>query len=115
MPSSWQRIAAAPRHPDAAFDRKERSAQAPAKGAGWRMLRLILAATLGAMLGGALGATAQVPSAPPAQPPPQMAPRTAKERLSDKASDEQRVDDCKVPAARRTRPRPSACPWDAGS
>jgi hypothetical protein len=32
--------------------------------------------------------------------------RTGKERLSDKASDEQRVDDCKVPARRRTRERP---------
>lgn len=40
---------------------------------------------------------------------------TGKERLSDKASDEQRVDDCKVPAARRTRARPTACPWDAGT
>ena len=30
-------------------------------------------------------------------------PKTAKERLSDKASDEQRVNDCKVPAECRTR------------
>jgi hypothetical protein len=36
--------------------------------------------------------------------------RTAKERLSDKASDEQRLNDCKVPPARRTRPRPTGCP-----
>jgi hypothetical protein len=36
--------------------------------------------------------------------------RTGKERLTDKASDEQRVDDCKVPPARRTRERPSGCP-----
>ena len=35
--------------------------------------------------------------------------RTGKERLSDKASDEQRVDDCKVPLARRTRARPTTC------
>ena len=35
--------------------------------------------------------------------------RTGKERLTDKASDEQRVDDCKVPPARRTRERPSGC------
>jgi hypothetical protein len=34
---------------------------------------------------------------------------TGKERLSDKASDEQRVDDCKVPPSRRTRPRPTDC------
>ncbi len=41
--------------------------------------------------------------------------KTGKERLSDKGSDEQRVDDCKVSQARRTRPRPTACPWDVGS
>jgi len=35
--------------------------------------------------------------------------RTGKERLTDKASDEQRVDDCKVPPAKRTRPRPTSC------
>jgi hypothetical protein len=35
--------------------------------------------------------------------------RTGKERLTDKGSDEQRVDDCKVPAGRRTRPRPTDC------
>jgi hypothetical protein len=40
---------------------------------------------------------------------------TGKERLSDKASDEQRVDDCKVPPERRTRHRPTACPWDLRS
>jgi hypothetical protein len=38
-------------------------------------------------------------------------PRTGKERLSDKGSDEQRVDDCKVPPERRTRPRPTDCPF----
>lgn len=36
---------------------------------------------------------------------------TGKERLGDKASDEQRIDDCKVPPERRTRPRPDACSW----
>jgi hypothetical protein len=41
--------------------------------------------------------------------------KTAKERLSDKASDEQRVNDCKVPAERRTRARSTRCPWDVGS
>jgi len=46
---------------------------------------------------------------------PQMPLKTAKERLSDKASDEQRVNDCKVPAERRTRARPTRCPWDVGS
>jgi hypothetical protein len=34
---------------------------------------------------------------------------TAKERLSSKGSDEQRVDDCKVPPAQRTRARPTDC------
>ena len=34
-------------------------------------------------------------------------PQTGKERLSDKASDEQRVDNCGVPADRRgSKPRP---------
>ena len=35
--------------------------------------------------------------------------RTAKERLTDKASDEQRVNDCKVALAKRTRVRPTDC------
>jgi hypothetical protein len=35
--------------------------------------------------------------------------RTGKERLGDKASDEQRVDDCKVTPAKRTRSRPTNC------
>lgn len=35
---------------------------------------------------------------------------TAKEKLGDKAADEQRVNDCEVPAAQRTRPdRPTEC------
>ena len=38
--------------------------------------------------------------------------KTLKEKLSDKASDEQRVDNCRVPADRRgTMPRPD-CPPD---
>ena len=44
-----------------------------------------------------------------------IAAKTGKERLSDKASDEQRVDDCKVPKERRTRSRPTDCPWHLGS
>jgi hypothetical protein len=43
------------------------------------------------------------------------AAKTGKERLGDKASDDQRVDDCKVPPARRTRARPADCPWDVRS
>ena len=40
--------------------------------------------------------------------------KTGKERLTDKASDEQRVDDCKVAQARRTRPRPTTCTAGTG-
>ncbi|SAK68576.1 hypothetical protein AWB77_02753 [Caballeronia fortuita] len=37
-------------------------------------------------------------------------PKTLKERLGDKASDEQRVDNCHVPAAQRgTKVRPDTC------
>lgn len=63
-----------------------------------------------------LGLALIVPAraAEPARPAPAPA-RTGKERLSDKASDGQRVDDCKVPPARRTRERPAACPWEVGS
>jgi hypothetical protein len=40
----------------------------------------------------------------------QEPPKTLKERLGDKASDDQRVDNCKVPADRRgPKPRPDAC------
>jgi hypothetical protein len=36
--------------------------------------------------------------------------KTLKERIGDKASDEQRVDNCKVPADRRgSKPRPDKC------
>lgn len=53
--------------------------------------------------GPVMAAVAPDPSAAPATV------RTGKERLSDKASDEQRVDDCKVPPAQRTRARPTSC------
>jgi hypothetical protein len=43
------------------------------------------------------------------------AAKTGKERLGDKASDEQRVNDCKVPEARRTRARPADCAEYKGS
>jgi hypothetical protein len=52
------------------------------------------------------------PSTAPAQP---TALKTGKERLGEKATDEQRVDDCQVPSGRRTRERPTACPWDVES
>ena len=49
------------------------------------------------------------------QPGPAVsATKTGKERLTDKASDEQRVDDCKVPPARRTRARPTNCTGAGG-
>ena len=59
-----------------------------------------------------LPAGAAEPARPPPQPLPPQVQKTAKERLSGKHSDEQRVNDCKVPPERRTRPRPTACPWD---
>jgi hypothetical protein len=43
------------------------------------------------------------------QPAVRAVGKTGKERLSDKASDEQRVNDCKVPLAKRTRDRPTSC------
>ena len=69
-------------------------------------LPVLLAALL------AFPTSAAEPQRPPYQP---HVPRTAKERLGGKASDEQRVNDCKVPPERRTRPRPVACPWEFGS
>ncbi len=59
--------------------------------------------------------TGAAPSAVAGDRDHQAAAKTGKERLGDKASDEQRVDDCKVPPARRTRARPVACPWDLRS
>jgi hypothetical protein len=50
-------------------------------------------------------------SPPPAGPP---ALRTGKERLSGKGADEQRLNDCKVPPAQRSRPRPDTCPESVG-
>jgi hypothetical protein len=49
------------------------------------------------------------PDQEPTVPAASVAARTGKERLTDKASDEQRVDDCKVPPAQRTRTRPTDC------
>jgi hypothetical protein len=72
------------------------------------MSRLYVTALLGFI---AIAAHGSVAAADPNQPAAATftAAKTSKERLSDKASDEQRVDDCKVPQARRTRPRPTAC------
>ena len=43
------------------------------------------------------------------QPAPVASAKTGKERLTNKGSDEQRVDDCKVPPAQRTRARSTNC------
>lgn len=78
------------------------------------MRRMIaVSALLGCVLAAGPAAVAEQDS--PAAPAPQAQARTGKERLSDKASDEQRVDDCNVPPSRRTRARPTSCPWDVGS
>jgi hypothetical protein len=74
------------------------------------MRRMILAALIAAC---ATGSAIAADKNPPAATTVDV--RTGKERLTDKASDEQRVDDCKVPPDRRTRARPTNCPWDAGS
>jgi len=78
-------------------------------------MRAILHASLIALLLPAVAPSARedAPQRPRAVPTP--TPKTAKERLGGKDTDEQRVDDCKVPPARRTRPRPTACPWEFGS
>jgi hypothetical protein len=63
----------------------------------------------------AASASAQQPGVSAMQPrrspdAVQEPPKTLKERLGDKASDDQRVDNCKVPADRRgPKPRPDAC------
>lgn len=56
---------------------------------------------------------APAPATAAPSPPPATA-RTGKERMGGKAMDEQRLDDCKVPPELRTRPRPTACPGEAG-
>ncbi len=88
------------------------------KGVGFAMphMRSLLRATLGALF--------VICLMPPAdaqdrlrlrQPPPSAAALpgmlTGKERLGKKWMDEQRIDNCNVPADKRgTKPRPSACP-----
>ncbi len=72
-----------------------------------RSHKICWAIGLGALLLGPAGA-AQVPrppagtaDAPVADIGAHVEAKTLKERLSDKASDEQRVDNCRVPPARR--------------
>ncbi|WP_106855873.1 hypothetical protein [Caballeronia novacaledonica] len=55
-------------------------------------------------------ASAADAAAPDAASAAASEPRTLKERLGDKASDEQRVDNCRVPADQRgTKVRPDRC------
>jgi transposase len=98
--------------------RKERSAAVPPRMRQHAfketsMRAIVVPMFLGVMLCAGPGHTAERerPEAP-AGPAPT---RTGKERLGGKASDEQRVNDCKVPPERRTRPRPTACPGEVGS
>ena len=79
------------------------------------MNALVSAALLACCFATPIGA-AEPPTRPaPQEPSRPQALKTAKERLSGKDSDEQRLDDCKVPPERRTRPRPTACTWEFGS
>jgi hypothetical protein len=85
-------------------------------GVGSKMTRSCLVATHGLAIliaGSSLGPAF---AADQTQPTVTNAPavKTGKERLTDKASDEQRVNDCKVAQARRTRPRPTTCTTGAG-
>jgi hypothetical protein len=88
-------------------------ADRPRRGGRGGVARRVAGPVLLLLLAGAPG-----PAAEPDRPaPPRPAPletRTAKERMGGKAADEQRVDDCKVPPERRTRPRPAACPGGDG-
>ena len=78
-------------------------------------MRAILHASLIAFLLPTVASDAR--ERPPQRPQaiPMPMPKTAKERLGGKGTDEQRVVDCKVPPAHRTRPRSTACPWEFGS
>lgn len=85
----------------------------PSAAIGWRQcaLWLALAMALGiapAGSGAEPDASGRATVAAPAERQDQARPElTGKERLSGKAADEQRVNDCKVPATKRTRPRPT--------
>jgi hypothetical protein len=69
------------------------------------MRHIVLAMLAGLALGPAMAA----PDHEQPAPAESVAAKTGKERLTDKGSDEQRVDDCKVLPAQRTRPRPPNC------
>jgi len=72
-----------------------------------RMVVLALAMALCAGAAQAQSSTATRPAKSDSSGPG----RTGKERLGNKWSDEQRIDNCKVPAEKRgTKPRPDTCP-----
>jgi hypothetical protein len=57
-----------------------------------------------------LGVAAAAEPKPTRPPPESREADTLKERLSDKASDEQRVDNCQVPADKRGSKERPGCP-----
>ena len=79
------------------------------------MRAVIASVMLGCIAAAGLAQASQYEAGPSAAPAQPTALKTGKERLGEKATDEQRVDDCKVPSGRRTRERPTACPWDVES
>lgn len=84
-----------------------RAARAPLKAIGIAALSGVAIAFNPAL---GFAQTGGKPPPAPASPQGQTTAQTLKERLSDKASDEQRVDDCKVPADRRgAKPRSDKC------
>ena len=76
------------------------------------MRAIIASILLGCSVVGGSTRASRYDAEPSAAPTPPVALKTGKERLGEKATDEQRMDDCNVPSGRRTRARPTACPWD---
>lgn len=94
---------------------RSRKAACATVGAGRRPLRGLNAALAAFVLGLAGLAGAQDAGAPRIAPDataarPGAEAKTLKEKLSDKASDEQRVDNCRVPANRRGPKLRPDCP-----
>ncbi len=79
------------------------------------MRAIVTLVLFGCLLIAAAGQAVEHEAERAAAPSRPMALKTGKERLGEKATDEQRVNDCKVPPGRRTRSRPTACPWDTQS
>ena len=73
-------------------------------------MKTVALVTVCALLGACIAAyAAEAPSPPASGTAAVQPPETLKERLSDKASDRQRVDDCKVPPAKRGTSRRPGC------